>query len=229
MIRPKIFYLVLILFCHTASFSQVQIQTLIVRAGEDPFVVLPFGYRYLNKEYKDGRLGFQMGLQSNPYKFNLDLLTGKLTFINERKDTMAVQEDVTVKYWYVGKDAYYHDPLEGYFKILAIDTLGKLASHVELIHYVPTNIGYGTTKIRTTSIETAGVGKEQTFERTLRYVLIDNHGTISHLDKKELLMMFNPYEDKIKAFMKKNKTSFKKEEDLVKLFEYCHSLGSLKE
>ena len=225
MTGSKFFVLSFLVLSHTVSFCQLRPETMIVRSGEDPFVVLPFGYRYLNKEYRDGYLAFQLGVKSNVYKFNYDLLTRKWTFINEKKDTMAVQEDVTVKYLYLGKDAYYHDPQHGYFKILATDTVGKLASHAEIIHYVPTQIGYGTTKIRTTMISTVGIGQEQTFERFLTYLLIDSHGTILPLDKKALLAMFNKEEDKIKAFMKANKTSFKKEEDLVKLFEYCHSLG----
>ncbi len=217
----------LILLCHTVSFSQIRPDSRIVRSGEDPLEALPFSYRFLNKDYKEGYLAFQLGVKSNVYKFNYDLLTRKVTFLNEKKDTMVVKEDVTIKYLYLGKDAYYHNAQQGFFKILATDTVGKLASHVEIIHYVPTNIGYGTTKIRTTSIATAGPGQEQTFERFLKYVLINSNGTITPLDKTSILLMFPGKEEKIKAFMKQNKTSFKKEEDLVKLFEYCQSLGSL--
>ena len=199
---------------------------MIVRAGDDPADVLPFSYRYLNKDYKDGYLAFQLGVKSGVYKFNFDLLSGKLTFINEKKDTMVVQEDVTVKYLHLGKDVYYHDVTQGFFKILSKDTLCMLTSHIEFTHYVPTNVGYGTVKHKTTAIATASRGQEQTFERTLKFHLIDRRGSISSFaDKTTFLKMFHTDEDNIKTFIKENKISFRDEKDLVRLFEYCHSLG----
>jgi hypothetical protein len=214
------------LLLSTAVASQNRPETLIVRAGEDPIKVLPFEYLYLNKNFQDGCLEFQLGRKSGTYKFNLYLLTGEVRFISEKKDTMTVQQDVTVKYLHLGKDKYYHDINQGYFKILARDTLGMLTSRVEFSHYVPTNVAYGTVKHKTTAISTEDRGKEQTFERTLRYHLIDSRGSVSAFaDKTAFIKLFHNGEDQIKAFIKENKISFKKEADLIKLFEYCASLG----
>lgn len=222
---PKFLPLILLLFSCTAVFSQTRPETIIVGLGEDPYEVLPPAYRYLNKDYKDGYLAFQMGVKSGVFKFNFDFLSNKLVFINEKKDTMVVQEDVTVKYLHLGKDIYYHDVQQGYFKVLGRDTLGMLASHVLFEHYVPTQVGYGTVKHKTTAIVNAGRGQAQTFERSTQYVLIDNRGSISpYANKIGFLKMFHNGEDQIIAFMKENKISFKKEADLVKLFEFCHSL-----
>lgn len=212
------------LFCTTALFSQSN--TFIVHAGDNPAFVLPISYRFLNNEYKDGFLSFQMGIKSGVFKFNYDLLVGHLTFISEKKDTMVIKEDVTVKYLYLGKDAYYHDVEQGFFKILAIDTLVKLASHVQLVHYTPTNIGYGTTKNVTTAITTVSRDREVTFERITKFVFIDRRGSISSADRVGFLKMFRNKDDSVKSYLKKNKIDVKKEEDLVNLFRYCQSLGA---
>ena len=214
------------LFFCTPLFSQPN--TFIVHAGDNPALVLPISYRFLNNEFKDGFLAFQMGIKSGVFKFNYDLLTSQLTFINEKKDTMVIKEDVTIKYLYLGKVAYYHDVEQGFFKILAIDTLGKLASHVQLVHYTPTNIGYGTVKHRTTAITTVSRDREVTFERITKFVFIDRRGSISSADRVGFLKMFRNKDDSVvKSYLKKNKIDFKKEENLVNLFGYCQSMTSV--
>jgi hypothetical protein len=203
-----------------------------VEAGDNPDAVLPKEFKFLNPSFEEGYLVLADGTQTKSAKFNIDLLKGKglIVFIKNTSDTAIVIEDVKVKYIKIGKFAYYHHLQLGYLKILVSDTIAhnKLASYslVERQVVKKSDEGYGriSTNSTTSSVSSMSKVNDYKFTRVTRYYLLDDNNDTHSSNKSGFLSLFKGKEVTIKAYVKKERVDFNKDEDLVKLFNYCISL-----
>lgn len=213
-----------LLYCAHYTFAQ---PTFMLRTNDDPKKVLPASFRFINGEYRKGYLTFPMARKSATLNLNFDLFTNTLTFINEKNDTLIVKDDVAVKYARMGEDVFYHDVHLGYFKILATDTVRSLTSHVELtrqLHTVPADEGYGSTTNGTSSTVVVSRNQDVTLQRITTYFLMDQRLSIIKANRWGFLKLFKDNEKNVRTYLKQSNINFKKEEDLLSLFNHCLAL-----
>src|SRR5215212_3753633 len=72
-------------------------------------------YRF--KQFMDGRLTYIVG-KSQHQKFNYNLFSGKVEFINDLGDTLDVTESNELRLAMISNRVFYFDPRSGYIEIL---------------------------------------------------------------------------------------------------------------
>ncbi len=118
-------------------------------------------------------------------------------------------------------DIYVFVPFEGsnekgnYFTVVSEESVFDL--------YKKTEVSYTTPFIARTSYERDRPAK---FEKKSTYYLVSKGGVFYELpsSKSKMIKAMSKKEKEVKAFIKRNKTNFKAEEDLIKLVKYYNSL-----
>jgi hypothetical protein len=64
------------------------------------------------------------------------------------------------------------------------------------------------------------VNEDLLFSREERFYIGDKYNHFLPINKKNLLELFGKYEDELKQYLKEQKPSFNKKDDMVKLVEF---------
>lgn len=197
----------------------------VVKEGERPESSMPFNFRFLHGYFAKGHLEFFNGKRTGISAFNYDLLEKQIVFIGEKNDTLAIANDSGVKYLILENHRFYHDPNQGYFEILAEDSLYYLASNTKLIsrkNTKATDEGYGgTTNGTSASINLKN--PQIIFTRLTNFFIINRNGELTAANKKGFLKIFRVHEDLISNYIKEERINFNKENQIIKLFKFCVS------
>lgn len=164
----KSLFIILSLNISLVSFSQ---STFTLYEGYNPDHILPKSLRFLYSEYQDGCLTNFNGEKSKILKFNYDLYTRSLKFIDSKNDTLIVN-DLTVRDIHMGEDFFLHHLQKGYLKILVSDSIHSLVSYTQLLIKEKAIVNGASASVSASSVS-ASTNKDFVFERITEYFIID--------------------------------------------------------
>jgi hypothetical protein len=163
-------------------------------------------------------------------QLNYNQLVDEMHFIGPHGDTLALANEVTIKYIAIGKDTFFFT-YGGYVKIIENSGRAKLAckqvwlfSESKLIGaYNTTNTSTSMTSI-TSYIEEGKlsnmtVNADLVLKKVEQFYLSNNTSHFVLANKKNVLTLF-PEWSTIEIYLKENKIDFTKENDLIKLTQY---------
>ncbi len=190
---------------------------------------------YYYPKFEEGNVLFVSGVNSKSL-LNYNMLSGEIEFINSKKDTFALDNLHTVKMITIGTDAYYYNPDDKLLLKLVDDVDGTkllVKEKYELSNIK--NVGAmgmeSSTTAPNSSINTDyratqnGLKSNESLifsVKTAYYFAVQN--SFLPATKANFLKLFPGHSEALKKYMKDNKTNFKEEEEIKKLFKYASSL-----
>ena len=207
-------------------------KTYTVKPGEKVSKVLPKEAVYLYPGFKDGTVNFKNNNLGSG-KLNYNQLIDEMEFINEKGDTLALNNGETIASIYIDRDTFYF--YEGFIKNLVSLKEVKFASRKKLVISNRQKIG-GMGELSSASIETyTKVDSDQgvkelipkevlTFSEYTNYFIGDNYNNFKPLNKKNLLNAYSKQQKTVESYLKENSTNFLKEDDLYKLIQFLQGL-----
>lgn len=225
-------FLILILIILFSDFLYAQDQkTVIVKAGTSLLDYFTVPERYLNPEFVPGRVYFK----SNNYtvrQLNYNYLAGEIEFIQD-SDTLSLVSKNDIKSIIIQQDTFYYD--KGYILQITSGTpkfgIKEAYDFKEIQKKDPYGLsGSGGASNSYSSLPLDGKYYELTanydmkFTRTKVYYISKFKNVFVLYNKKNVYKLFSKNKNKIKSFIKTNKTKFDSEEDLMKLTEFLEEL-----
>lgn len=223
MFNMKSISLALALIC-CGLFSYGQKYTNItIKAGDE--IDIHGNYRF--DEFKPGVVKFNDG-RTMEYKFNFNLFTNKMDFIDAKKDTLAIAKPQTLAYIQVGSGRFYYTGT-GYKEIFADKDSFKLVvtrkTDIEPVKIGALGLPNKTASILdypgiTTVSSKFVINEDVVLKREDIYTLITPEGEIE-ATKNNFIKNFKRAKPGIEQFIKSEKINFYNAADLQKLFNYC--------
>lgn len=212
----------LFICCGLLSYGQ-KYTNITIKAGEE--VDIHGNYRF--EEFKPGVVKFNDG-RTLQYMFNFNLFTGKMDFIDAKKDTLAIAKPQTLAFVQVGGSRFYYSG-ESYKEIFADKDSFKLVV-TRKTDIEPVKIGALGLPNKTTSVlEYPGIttvankfilNEDVVIKRQDIYTLITPDGEVD-ATKNNFVKNFKRAKPGIEQFIKSEKINFYKADDLAKLLNYC--------
>jgi hypothetical protein len=163
-------------------------------------------------------------------KLNYNRLVDEMHFIGPSGDTLALSNELTVRYVAVGKDTFLFND-GGYLRIIGNSGRAKLAQKQVWVVSDSRAIGaYNTSNLSSSitsytsyneggKLYTMTVNADLVLKKIEQFYLGNNSNHFVLATKKNLLMLF-PDSDRNEVYLKENKIDFSKENDLTKLIAY---------
>lgn len=212
-------------------------------AQQDEEVILPPASRY-KKRYMPYKKRFRFE-QFNPVtiydvskkawgldKVNYDIYLEEMVMINDRGDTLALDNLSEFKYFVIGNCTFIHSDHEYYEVLESTDTLKVCVRQMyeQKSSESPYTAAFGArsgTTPYTTAYRVATLnkgGEELRLQKRHFCFLGDKDDKMIHANKHNFQIFFPAHKAEIKAFIESNKVDFESEKDVKKLFEYCIGL-----
>lgn len=219
-----------ILMLSSLSFSQKKSFT--VEAGKGIEESLPDSLTFIYPQFQRGTVYFRNGNFSNA-NLNYNLLKEEMLFINQKGDTLAIDNEPTIKYITINYDSFYYD--EGYLQLIATYPDLKLTKRESIDIGDELKMGgYGQTSAVSaiTSLSSLYRGSEYTrlnargellLLKHTQYFIGDKFNNFLPATKKNIAKMFKGKESLLENYLKENKIMFNNENDLRKLINFLSS------
>jgi len=162
---------------------------------------------------------------------NYNSLTDQMLFIDPKGDTLAVKDEMTVKFITLDKDTFYYD--EGYIRQVASNSVVKLAekkiwevADVRKIgsHNRSTNTvgitSYSTLTDRFGRTHNLILNEDLVLRKRATYFFGDVYNHFVIAGKKHLLLLFPKKRNSLTSYLKENKVNFEKKDDLEKVASF---------
>lgn len=201
-----------------------------VKVGEIPDKVIPFDVRFAFPHFINGFAELRNGTIST-YKFNYNYLLDEMQFITLSGDTLAIADPATLKVVKIDSSIFYYN--KGYIKVLRNNEQYILGVRRGIIQVANKQEGgyntysgtYATTTygsmISGNKAYTLEVKKDALFIPVTNYFLGDAFGNFEKVSKKSFIKMFGEKKKGMHEFIKTNNINFIREEEIIKLFDYC--------
>lgn len=218
-----------------SNFSFAQKKSFNVEAGKGIEESLPDSLSYVYPRFERGTVYFRNGSFGNA-NLNYNLVKGEMLFIDQKGDTMAVDNEPTIKYIVINDDSFYYD--KGYLQEVANYPSGKLAKRESIdLGDELKMAGYGQTSSVSaiTSLSSIYRGAEYTplnargellLLKHTRYYLGDKFNNFQPVSKKNLVRMFGGNETLLDDYLKQNKLVMNNEDDLKKIIDFLSAAAS---
>ena len=228
----KIVFLICSFLTLTGSLSAQKYDPVTVKAGMRVVDCFPFNERYRYPEFVTGRILLKRGLYSDT-KLNYNFLSGEIEYIKD-KDTLAIANKKDISFVAIAQDTFYYANgyymekiYDGSFKVVLKQYI-KLKETQKQDSYGSTSAGaamnsYGSLPANGNFYKLTA-NTDLMLQRTLEYYISDQSGGFVQYSKKNVMLLFPQYEDKIKAYLKSNKVNFDKRDDLIRLADYLSAL-----
>ena len=216
-----------ILICCGVSFSQTT-EIITVKAGQNISDAFKEIYRY--PQFYAGRVYFMNG-DVSAAKLNYNLISQAMLFTTSTGDTLAIDNESTIKYITIEKDTFYYD--DGYLELVENYGRVKLAIKQKINFSDKKKIGaFGlpTSTLRTEGDDTFlgdrrynfTIAEDLVFKKETEYFLNDDSNHFLAINKKNLLKLYPKKKDKIENFMKENNINLREEKDIKRLVQYLN-------
>ena len=211
------------------AYSYAQNDHWTVKAGESVEKTLGDSVIYRYPQFMTGLVYFRDGNISR-VALNLNFVNGEMQFIAPSNDTLAIANEVTIKYITIQTDTFYFDKV--YIELIHGNAVAKLAK-LEIIKQsdLKKEGAYGqmssTSSINsTTSFYSSNQSykltekSEVTMHKETIFFIGDGFNNFQPAVKKNIYKMFNTKISTVEPFIKENKIVLTKEDDLVKLIDF---------
>jgi hypothetical protein len=219
------------MFIINALLSAQKFESVTVKAGMRVVDCFPFNERYRYPEFITGRIYLKSGVYSEA-KLNYDLLNWEMEYIR-KKDTLAIANKKDIRLIVIVQDTFFYD--KGYYlEQIHGGTVKVVQKQYIKLKETQKKDSYGTSSSGSATnsygmLPSAGnfykltANEDMLFQKTLEYYLSDQSGEFVQCNKKNIIHLFPQHEDEIKAYIKTNKTSFEKRDDLIRLSDFLSS------
>jgi hypothetical protein len=216
-----------ILICCGASFSQTT-EIITVKAGQNISDLYKEIYRY--PQFTAGRVYFMNG-DVSAAKLNYNLISQIMLFTNNTGDTLAIDNESTIKYITIAKDTFYYD--EGYLELVENYSHVKLAIKQKIKFSDKKKIGaFGmpTSTVKTESDDTFlgdrrynfTIAEDLIFKKETEFYLNDDANHFLAINKKNLLRLYPKKKDSIENFLKENNINLREEKGIKLLVQFLN-------
>lgn len=235
-LKPKILkYLVslLIAFMACSSLLAQKKTSVTVRAGDNIMDVLPRNEIFFYPEFTTVQVFLRDGTVSQ-VQANYNRLVDEIHFINEKGDTLALDNENNLKFVTVVNDTFFYD--DGYLRIISSGKAVKLAVREIWIISETRQLGaYGSTNnsvrmISFRSMHEGGrlydliVNEDVVLKKTTKYYFADSFNQFVPASKSNLLMLVPNEERRISTYLKENRINFNNRADLEKTVQFIEQL-----
>lgn len=213
--------------CHTLLAQKRT--TVKVKAGNNIMDVLPASEVFSYPQFTNGKVFLRDGSKTE-VRLNYNRLVDEMHFVGPSGDTLALDNEKTIKYIVIGTDTFYYD--EGYLRLVSTGSLAKLGiQQIWKISDTRQVGAYNTTNnslsmLSYISMNEGGrlydltVNEDIILTKIERYYFGDNFNHFVIADKGNLLALFPKEQNSISRYLKENKVSFNNRNDLEKLIQY---------
>ncbi|MGN6616527.1 MAG: hypothetical protein ACTHJ5_05080 [Ilyomonas sp.] len=203
-----------------------------VKAGDEISVSLPDSLKYIYPQFVLGTVHLRNGNFANAL-LNYNLLEGEMQFIDPKGDTLAIDNEATIRTVSINKDSFYYD--KGYLQLVSYYPAIKLAKRESIDVTDELKMGgYGQTSstsaitsissiYRGTEVAKLNSRGELLLLKHTRYFIGDKFNNFIPATKKNIIKSFKVKDAIAEDFLKENKIQFNKEEDLEKLITFLQS------
>lgn len=228
----KISIIVFFAFVIISSLTAQKEKPIVVKAGRDVKDYFPYNERYRYQEFLPGKAVFKSGVFSEA-RWNYNLLNDDIEFL-KGKDTLAVSNNKKdISYIVIEADTFVYD--NGFIEIISDGKVKVgIKKHFKLNEIQKTD-SYGIASAAS-SRESYGsmpmdgnyykfrATVDMVFQKTIEYYISTSFKDFVPYRKNYVMKLFPDKEDKIKSFLKSNKTDFDKEADLMELARFLRSI-----
>ena len=185
---------------------------------------------FLFPEFTNSMVYFRDGAKARAL-INYNYLTDQMLFIDAKGDTLALQNEQTIKFIALGTDTFLYN--EGYIRVIESNNVVKLAERQvwELAdirkigsHNRPATTfaitSYNTVTDRFGKTHDLVLNEDVVIRKKATYYFGDKYNNFSPALKKNLLMLFPKEEDRLSKYLKANNVKFDKKDDLVKVTQF---------
>ena len=213
------------------NISAQKFQPITVKAGTSLNEYFPASERYLYPEFTMGKGNFVTG-GIIPCKFNLNLLTGEIEFV-QSKDTVLIAKKQEIVSIVVAQDTFYYH--EGYLQLIRNGKFQVFLKRGLEIKDIRKEGAMGTVN-RSSASESYSfiiLGKrpydlkpseDVIIQKTVSYFFSVPGNSYVLFTKKNILKLANGKEAAVKSFIKSSKTDFEEKEDILKLADFVNKL-----
>ncbi len=217
-----------VLFVWLAFVCQTFAQTdrWIIKSGE-PIKDMSISFHY--PQFSNGFVYFRDGKISNAL-LNYNLINGEMQFISPKGDTLALSNEITIKYITIDKDSFFYD--KGYVELISGNDVARLAKKEGLVLSDVKKTGAYDQSSSVSSITTVSSlssfnqvtslneKKDLIISKEISYYLGDAYNHFLPANKKNLLKLFGKKQTAIENYLKEKHTSFSNEKDLKELLSF---------
>lgn len=222
-----LFWLMMCLVLPKHSFTQDT--SFVASAGTKPGDVIPAKDIYQYATFLSGKVFFRDGTVSEG-KMNYNRLTDEMLFMDQNGDTLAIDNEPTIRFVRIEKDSFYFD--QGYIRLLKGGNVVKLGAKQG---FKPGDkrkqTGYDMMSSASSVSSSSSLDdgkrsyplevKEQTVVfRTTLYYFGDRYYHFVLATEKNLLALFPQYSVPLNTFCKKNKIDFSSRRDLERVMSF---------
>jgi hypothetical protein len=219
--------LLCVLFC-SESFAQ-RTKPISVNTGAGTEDEVPDAAAYQYSQFVNGRVVFKSGVIADA-KLNYNIFLDEMQFITINADTLALDNEETIRIITVNNDSFYYD--KGYLLLVTSNSMLKLAVKQGFrILDRQKKTAYGgssaISSIRNINaysngrrVFNVGVSQDVILEKDDHYYIGDKYGHFVLASKKNLLQLLPKHNDSIRQYLKENEIEFHKKEDMEKLFQF---------
>lgn len=223
--------LLCVLFC-SVSFAQ-RTKPISVNTAGDTDEGVPAAAMYQYSQFANAQVVFKSGVISNA-KLNYNIFLDEMQFITINGDTLALDNEETIRVITVNNDSFYYD--KGYLLHVTSNSMLKLAVKQGFrILDRQKKTAYGgsssVSSIRNINaysngrrIYNIGVSQDVILEKDDHYYIGDKYSHFVFASKKNLLHLLPKHNDSIRKYLKENEIEFHKKEDLEKLLKFLELL-----
>jgi len=212
--------------------TSAQKKSYTIKAGEEIEEGLPDSLKFIYPQFVPGIVYFRNGNFSNA-RLNYNLLKGEILFISPKSDTLAIDNEPTIKLISVNNDTFYYD--KGYLQLVQSFADIKLAKRESIDVSDELKMGgYGQTSSVSaiTSISSIYRGTEVTKLKSrgellllkhTHYFIGDRFNNFIPATKKNIIREFKVKDAVAEDFLKENKIQLNKEDELKKFISFLQS------
>ena len=202
---------------------------------------IPSSVKFRYDQFLDGAVYYASGKRLDSLRLNYNLLNKEMQFIRGDQ-TLAIEDDPSLRYIRIGKDFYYHDLEKGYFKIIGATRIANLitSESLRVLKYANSEKnGQGKYPFTLETVSSNHISADSTFFQNeivacsvkKDYFLHDSRDRIYPVSKNSFLKVFPGKSKQIEGYLRqmaqqKKPINFYSEEDLLQLMKFCNSLQS---
>ena len=221
--------LVALSFC-VSTLAQKKL-SVTVKAGDNIMNVLPHSEIFLYPSFTTGKVFLKNGTEAET-KLNYNRVVDEIHFIDPKGDTLALDDEKSVKYIVINNDSFFYD--QGYIRVFSSGNLIKLGIRqrwmmVDTRQFGGYNSSNNSERLSSfASMRHGGrlydltVSQDMTLETVESYYFGDLYNNFVIAGKANLLALFPKGQVPIKKYLKENKVNFGNRDDLDKLLQFLN-------
>jgi hypothetical protein len=227
----KMKYIFIVMLC-TGLFLQVQSQSVKkfrVNPGEQVIKVIPAEDIYTYPQFMLGQVQFKNGKLGSA-KMNYNSLLGEIEFIDDKNDTIALDDVESMHYVAINSDTFYY--FKRYLRQLSNKNGVKLAENKEIDVINREKVGgFGETNGGSVEVkESVSANSSQmktlvakqilTLSENFVYFFGDRFNKFRQANRKNIMDMFGKMKPDLGKYLDDNKLNYFDKNDMTRLAEY---------